>query len=92
MHVFSSSTRNFIGLLVKFIQDALCIIRDSKYGTTNVLFVSTYSAKTAENHVLFSKYYDKYIVARNSMHACNCELNYISSGDFNLHMVKNPII
>ena len=25
--VFSSSTRNFIGLLVKFIQDALCIIR-----------------------------------------------------------------
>ena len=27
VRAFSSSTRNFIGLLVKFIQDALCIIR-----------------------------------------------------------------
>ena len=31
-------------------------IQDSKYGTTHVLFASTYTAKRAKNHVLFSKY------------------------------------
>ena len=32
VHVFSSSTRNFIGLLVKFIQDALCFNRQYVHG------------------------------------------------------------
>ena len=52
---FSSSTRNFIGLLVKFIQDTLCVIHQYMHGQTGLsyipLFTAFFSWSASETHL-----------------------------------------
>ena len=44
VRVFSSSTRNFIGVLAKFIQDALCIIRQYMHGWVGLSYILLFTA------------------------------------------------